>query len=267
MRPLMLLTALICVFYQFGCSEYSDVQMTDTEQIFITDSQVLYETLWNEYGWHFNDQSDLDALRAITSTQTYLNYLAEVHPTEAPVDSFEAYFRVAPPDPARYTAVLQQWTDTPTAEDIAVAHHETRERRDTSLMGFNLRCIKTSYSHLDCLDDEEFVNNLIESLEANSWDPRTSDFWKRHNISIRAFRHSFDIFGHETLKADAIWLEEQMSRLGRAQGLLWSAIHRPALMSEILYHFSSTALFLVWIEEQPDLSDYMIDVEIRTYEE
>ncbi len=51
-----------------------------------------------------------------------------------------------------------------------------------------------------------------------------------------------------------MWLHEQFKvRNGVNDGLLWSALLKPALISEILTNFSDPDLFLRWIDKRREI--------------
>lgn len=63
------------------------------------------------------------------------------------------------------------------------------------------------------------------------------------------FGLAFEAFVAVTEREDARWLHEQFeAQNGIDEGLLWSALHKPTLIGEILHNFSSTDVFLKWVE-------------------
>ena len=64
---------------------------------------IIFEQLRNEFAGRLENQADFTALRNITTSQTYLDFLAKTYPTEKRVDTLEEYFQVAAPNAERYT--------------------------------------------------------------------------------------------------------------------------------------------------------------------
>ena len=70
-------------------------------------------------------------------------------------------------------------------------------------------------------------------------------------LDQKALFRAFEEFVAETEREDAMWLHEQFEvRNGVDDGLLWSALLKPALIGEILTNFSRPNLFLTWIDEK-----------------
>ena len=252
MRHFLLLISVVALitFQLLGCSEDTEPEETllapvesDTEVLIpitpVTPEpetpEKLFEILWDEYGGHFNDQDELDVLRVITTSQTYLDYLAETFPTDEPVETLEEYFQIADPDPERYVPILKQWTHRPTDEDIAAIHKITTTYRELNFVLFARA------------GDNFFF--LFQKQINLMLDPMVKDFMERHKI--RQEPDTFDLFAEiadETEVMDATWLHEQLDTFGREHGLVWSVLQRPALMGEILLNFPSIDLFLQWME-------------------
>ena len=64
----------------------------------------------------------------------------------------------------------------------------------------------------------------------------------------KEFFTTFENFVQETEKEDARLIEEKFEQHGKDDGLLWLALHNPALTAEILNNFTNTAVFLRWTE-------------------
>jgi hypothetical protein len=241
-------TLILCaiVFQLLGCSENADIEMTETEEVDVTPvetptPETLFERLQNQFAGRLENWGNFTALRNITTSQTYLDYLAEVYPTERHVKTLEEYFQAAPPDAERYTLFLKKWIDSPTEEDIAIMHRITTAYREANIILFNV-------FHLP--KREEIGQNIALIFEKKLGviaEPATEVFLRRHQIQIDEFAAPLEEFVLATEIEDAIWLHEQMEAHGTDSGLLWSAIHKPALIGEVLQNFSSTDHFLKWI--------------------
>ena len=235
---------LLCVmvFQLLGCLDNADIVKIIEEEDTTPPETVIFEKLRNEFEGRLENHGDFTALRNITTSRTYLDFLEETYPTENRAETLEEYLQVAPPDPERYTSFLEKWADNPTEEDIAVMHRITINRREANLILFNMR-------HLP--KKQEIARNVILIFEKRigvMTEPVTEAFIHRHQIPLNAFVNAVGEFVAETEKADAIWLHEQIEEHGTDNGLLWSAIRKPALIGEVLQNFSSTDIFLKWID-------------------
>ena len=243
----------VIVFQLLGCSENPEIDIAEEmdaeametlklEPIATTPTPaIIFEQLRNEFAGRLENQGDFTALRNITTSETYLDFLARVYPTEIPVETLEEYFQVASPDTERYTPLLKRWTGNPTEEEIALIHWLTVNYREANFTLFKEHHAK-----------QQEVLNVI--LIFRGWvviigDLDVEEFTRQHQIPLDAFADAVGEFAAETQKADAIWLHEQIEEHGTDLGLLWSAIHKPALIGEILQNFSSIDLFLKWVNE------------------
>ena len=87
---------------------------------------------------------------------------------------------------------------------------------------------------------------ILEQIDHHAW-------LDENGLDELTFLRAFEMFVVETEKADAVWLREQFEvRGGVDEGLLWSALLKPALIGEILTNFSRPALFLKWVEKKSD---------------
>ena len=243
----------IMVFQLLGCSENAEVNIAEEaddtametlkpEPIATTPTPaIIFERLQNEFAGRLENQGDFTALRNITISQTYLDFLARTYPTAIPVETLEEYFQVALPDIERYTAFLKKWTGNPTEEEIAFIHRITVIYREADFTLFKEHNAKQQ----GALNIGLIIRKKIEIMA----DLETEAFTRRHQIPLEAFADAVDGFATETEKMDAVWLHEQLEAHGTDLGLLWSAIHNPALIGEILQNFSSTDLFLEWMNK------------------
>ena len=255
MKHFLCSTSLIfCLmtFQLLGCSENVEIgiaeEVDDTaveiltpEPIATIRTPIIFEQLQNEFAGRLENQGNFIALRNITTSQTYLDFLEEAYPTEKRVETLEEYFQIAPPDTERYTSFLEQWTDNPTEEDISVMHRITTIYREANLLLFDAANIPKPQAVLN-------LGLLFEKKIGVMTEPPTKELINRHQIPLDEFADTVDEFATETEKMDAVWLHEQLEAHGTDLGLLWSAIHNPALIGEVLQNFSSTDHFLKWVD-------------------
>ena len=241
------------VFQLLGCSENAEVNIAEEaddtametlkpEPIATTPTPaIIFERLQNEFEGRLENQGDFTALQNITTSQTYLDFLARTYPTEMPVETLEEYFQIAPPDVERYIPLLKKWTGNPTEEEITFIHRITVIYREADFRHFN--------AHHQKPQDAPNIGLIIRKWIDIVLDLEVEAFTRRHQIPLDVFADAVDEFATETEKMDAVWLHEQLEAHGTDLGLLWSAIHNPALIGEILQNFSSTDLFLEWMNK------------------
>ena len=272
MRYFLSFTAILCLlsFQLLGCgedTEHPTAEVSETEGLVTATGtetspaepirftpEAVFERLWNAFGGRFEGNEDnFRRLREITASQIYLDYLAAAFPTEEPVQTLEAYFQAAPPDPERYTPFLLELVGVATEEDIAFVHWFTYKQREADI-AFADHLVNPHINPKDKEEVEEIVDAvliLFTKTFVPMEDPATKDFLRRHNIpddeftpvmlEILAFRDTISI-------ADVAWLRDQMETHGTDTGLVWSAIYRPALIGEILLNFNSLAGLHSWMD-------------------
>ena len=177
-------------------------------------------------------------LREVTASDIYMEFLTQEYPTDEPFQTYAAYLQVAPPDPGRYLPFLETWIGEPTDDDIAAVHRMTERFRETNIsvfVGIDVRNVRTVF--------EKRLGVLEEAP--------VDEFLKRHHLEeTKHFANAFEAFVAETEAADARWLHKQFEeRHGIHSGMLWSVLQKPALIGELMQHFSSKDLFLDWVEE------------------
>ena len=178
-------------------------------------------------------------LRQVTASERYMAFLMQEYPTDEPFQTYEAYLQVAPPDPGRYLPFLEAWIGEPTDDDIAVIHRMTARFRAANITLF--------------AKDFADIRNVLTVLEKRLGvleEAPVDAFLKRHHLEeTEHFANAFGAFVAETEAADARWLHEQFKeRHGIHSGMLWSVLRKPALVGELMQHFSSKDLFLDWVE-------------------
>lgn len=234
---------VICLilFQFFGCIEDVDIT-TIIEDIDATPPEIIiFEKLRNDFDGSLENHGDFTGFRNITISQTYLDFLVEMYPTEEPVQTLEEYFQTAPPDAERYTPFLKRWINNPTEEDIALMHRINVNYREANLSVFNAT---NQSKQQGALSIRLFFEKRIGIMS----DSRTKAFIKHYQIPLVEFVEGVEKFVGETENEDAIWLNEQIEKYGIDNGLLWSAIRKPALIGEILQNFSSIDIFLKWVD-------------------
>ena len=256
------LTLMVCamVFQLLGCSENTDVATVEEVNTTLVETleaepistkitpESVFKRLQNQFVGRLENQGDFIGLRNATSSRTYLDFLAEVYPTEKPVKTLEEYFQIAPPDAERYTPFLKKWIGNPIVEDIAIMHRITVSHREANITLFNIQNLR----HGDGIDGKKLAENVLRIFEKKIFvmdEPATKAFLRRHQILMEEFSVALQSFVVATEMEDATWLHEQMEVHGTDLGLLWSAIRKPALIGEILQNFSSTDVFLQWIDK------------------
>ena len=185
--------------------------------------------------------ADFTALRKVTRSRLYLEFLAQEYPTAPPVETLEAYYRRVP-DAARYGVFLKPWIPRPLETDIEVTHQIVLHVREIEISLFK------SFQ-----ENNPNIFALLELAANPSWDNEEVDEWLARHDNIAEdskFTDALLPFAKESLREDAAWLHELFEARGTNDGLLWCALRKPALTGEILTHFSDTATFLTWVEEK-----------------
>ena len=190
--------------------------------------------------------ADFTALRKVTRSRLYLDFLAQEYPTAPPVETLEAYYQRVP-DEARYRRFLKPWVPKPLETDIEMIHPLVLYARRGEVILFKLR-------HEPNLDGLAALKQLADPKWVDI-DVGLEQWFILHQIDIAdnvLFADALLLFAKESLRADAIWLHELFEAHGTNDGLLWCTLRKPALTGEILTHFSDTATFLTWVEEKSD---------------
>ena len=188
--------------------------------------------------------ADFTLLRKVVNSDTYLAFLTAEYPTDEPFQTFEAYLEDAPPDEERYLPFLKQWVGNPTPEDVEVVQWMTGKYRE-----LNLHIFRIEFRQVDQQGDAfQELDQVFEKLAVIAKDPREEAFMRRYKLQ-GGFERAFEDFVAATEREDARWLHEQFeAQNGIDEGLLWAALRKPALIGDILQHFSSTDVFLKWVE-------------------
>ena len=191
--------------------------------------------------------ADFTTLREVTNSQPYLDFLVQEFPEAGPFQTYEAYLRGAPPDADRYLPFLEKWVGNPSAEDVELIQWLTGKYREVNLHIFRIEFRQGAAVQPPGALFQEAAQ-AFEKVAVLVEDPRVKAFMTRHAVQDD-FSPAFEAFVAATEREDARWLHEQFeARNGIDEGLLWSALHRPTLIGEILHNFSSTDVFLKWVE-------------------
>ncbi len=247
---------VILFFLLSGCSEtetedvgvepsgVKDVETITTPPSVEADPEKVFGQLKQAFAGRLDNAGNFTALREITASRIYLDYLAAVYPTETPVTSLEEYFHIAAPDRERYIPFLAQFgIDEPTDEDIVAIHRLTLVYREINYMAEKF--VFGPERAKNPLPDIILITNRIVVVRE---EPLVKAFLEQHHLNKNnEFSDSLEEFAYATLVEDARWMQEQMDIYGTDNGLLWCAIQNPTLMGEILLNFTSTELFLAWI--------------------
>ncbi len=242
----------LMIFQLFGCSEDTEIDITgETDSVLMETleletiavrptPEMTFDQLQNEFAGRLNNQGDFTGLRDATTSEIYLNFLSRAYPTKVHVKSLEEYFQVAPPDKKKYTFFLNKWIRKPIEEDIALTHEIIIAYR-----GVDFTFFKTHHEEEQRVFDSAPLKKRIEIISSL----KVEEFIRRYKIPFVEFAIVVDEFVLETEQMDAVWLHEQIKEHGVDFGLLRSALYKPALIGEILQNFSSTDLFLKWVNE------------------
>ena len=186
--------------------------------------------------------ADFTALRKVTRSRLYLNFLAQEYPTEPAAETLEAYYQRVP-DAARYNVFLKPWIPQPFETDIEGIHPIVLHTRKIEISLFK------SFQR-----NNPDIFALLEQLaNPKGLDNEATDEWfARHNnlAADSKFANALLSFVKESLREDTAWLHELFDAHGTDDGLLWCALRNPALTGEILTHFPDTKMFLTWVEEK-----------------
>ena len=188
--------------------------------------------------------ADFAALRKVTRSQHYLDFLEREYPTQPPVETLEAYYQRVP-DAAKYRRFLKPWVPKPLGTDIEMVHPLVLYVRRGEVILFKSHH-EPDLGALAAL--EQFADP--KGLDIGVGNDRIEQWLILYDIDSALFLDALLLFAKESLREDAIWLHELFEAHGTDDGLLWCALRNPALTGEILTHFSDTELFLTWVHEK-----------------
>ena len=188
---------------------------------------------------------DFTALGEITTSKTYLDFLTQEYRTAKPFKTLADYLDVAKSDPERYKPFLKESIGRSTEEDIAIVHQIILEYRCANII---------LYQMIHDGNQEGVLKAILAVLEKklSILDEAPVKAWMEIHLPNpdqgKEFFAALEHFVTETERKDALFIQEQFAQHGKDDGLLWLAVHTPALTAEILNNFTSTNMFLRWTE-------------------
>ena len=184
-------------------------------------------------------------LGEVTTSKTYLDFLTQEYRTKKPFKTLADYLNVAEPDPERYNPFLKEFINKPNEEDRVIAHQMTLQYRCANVI---------LYQMIHDGNQENVLKAILAVLEKKLSvleDAPTKAWMEMHLPNQDQGKEFFTALEHfvtETEKKDALLIQEQFAQHGKDDGLLWLAVHNPALTAEILNNFTNTNVFLRWTE-------------------
>lgn len=182
-------------------------------------------------------------LGEVTASKTYLDFIDQEYRTEKPFKTLAAYFDMAQPDPERYKPFLKEFIRNSNEEDIAIVHQMT----------LRYRCANAGlYQMVDAgINDVQGLLDLL-GKKLSILDEAPIKAWLELHLPVQEDLHKFFValenFVIETEQEDALFIKEQFEEHGKDNGILWVALRNPALTAEILNNFTTTDMFLKWID-------------------
>jgi hypothetical protein len=179
---------------------------------------------------------DFTTLSEVTTSKTYLDFLAQEYRTEKPFKTLEEYLDVAKPDPERYKPFLKKFINKPNEEDIAIVHQMTLRYRCANVIFYQM------------VHNGGVVKAILDVLEKklSVLEEAPTQAWLELHFPNGDFFKDFDSFVTETEREDAFLIQEQFEQHGTDNSLLWIALRNPALTAEILNNFTDSVVFLKW---------------------
>ena len=189
---------------------------------------------------------EFTTLIEVTASKTYLDFLTQKYRTKEPFETLAEYLNVAPPpDPERYKSFLKEFINKPNEEDIAIVYQMTLRYRCANVI---------LYQMIHAGNGENVLKTILAVLEKKLLvlEEAPTKAWMEMHLpnqgQAKEFFTAFENFVKETEKEDARLIEEKFEQHGKDDGLLWLALHNPALTAEILNNFTNTNVFLRWTE-------------------
>ena len=238
------------VFQLLGCSEDPDTDTMSVEKL-IAEPIPLKPTPEDTFAklkMLFPKpifDGDFTVMGKVIASKTYLDFLTQEYRTEKPFRTLADYLNVAKPDPERYKPFLKESIGKSNEEDIAIVHQLTLEYRCANVM---------LYQMIHDGNEENVIKAILAVLEKklSVLDEAPVKAWMEIHLpnqdQAKKFFAALEHFVTETEKKDALFIQEQFEQYGKDDGLLWLAVHNPALTAEILNNFTNTNVFLGWTE-------------------
>ena len=241
----------IITWQLLGCSEDPDPDTTSVEKVIAEPipAKPTPEDTFAKLKMLFPKpifDGDFTAMGEVTTSKTYLDFLTEEYRTEKPFKTLADYLIVAKPAPERYKPFLKESIGKSNEEDIAIIHQMT----------LNYRCANAIlYQMVHGEDDRKGALKAIFAMiekRLSIFDEAPVKAWMEIHLpnqdQAKEFLTALEHFVTETEEKDALLIQEQFAQHGKDDGLLWLAVHNPALTAEILNNFTNTNVFLRWTE-------------------
>ncbi len=237
-------------FQLLGCSEDPDTDTTSVEKVIAEPipPKPTPEDTFAKLKMLFPKpifDGDFTVMGKVTASKTYLDFLTQEYRMAKPFKTLADYLDVAKPDPERYKPFLKESIGKSNEEDIAIIHQLTLEYRCANVM---------LYQMIHDGNEENVLKAILAVLEKklSVLDEAPVKAWMEIHLpnqgQAKKFFAALEHFVTETEKKDALFIQEQFEQYGKDDGLLWLAVHNPALTAEILNNFTNTNVFLGWTE-------------------
>ena len=185
---------------------------------------------------------DFITLRAVTTSKTYLDFLTQTYQTEKPFGTLAEYLNAAPPDPETYKPFLKEFIGNSNEEDLAIIHQVTLQYRCANAVLYQMLKEGNVVQGLPAVLEKKL--SILDEAPIKAWlalhlpDPE----------QLQSFFQAFETFVTETERADTFLIQQHFEDQGTDNGILWVALHNPALTAEILNNFTDTDVFLKWTD-------------------
>lgn len=200
---------------------------------------------------------DFNTLKKVTTSKSYLDFLAQMYPAAIPFETLDGFLHVVPPDPEKYEPFLGEFIEVPTEEDVTNIHH----------MFLTYRHLNAEMHQMTHNGDILGTANLVfKRVEVVQKDPIKT--WMADRLgdldqaALQKFFIDFENFVIETEKVDARKIQELFETYEKEEGLLWLAILDPALTGQILNDFTDTEVFLEWVKGEFFLENPIIPLNL-----
>ena len=237
-------------FQLLGCSEDPDTDTTSVEKVIAEpippkptpeDTFAKLKTLFPKPIF----DGDFTVMGKVTTSKTYLDFVTQEYRTAKPFKTLADYLDVAKPDPERYKPFLKESIGKSSEEDIAIVHQLTLEYRCANVRLYQMmhdgnaeNALKAIFAVL------EKKLSVLDEAPVKAW----MEIHLPNQDQARGFFTALEHFVTETERKDTLFIQEQFAQHGKDDGLLWLAVHNPALTAEILNNFTNTDVFLRWTE-------------------
>ena len=243
---------LASAFQLLGCSEDPDTNTTSVERLVAEPipPKPTPEDTFAKLKMLFPKpilDGDFSTLSEVTTSKTYLDFLTQEYRTAKPFKTLADYLDVAKPDPERYKPFLKESIGKSNEEDIAIIHQLTLEYRCANVILYQMihggeDNIKDGINAIFAVLEKKL--SVLDEAPVKAW----MEIHLPNQDQARGFFTALEHFVTETERKDALFIQEQFAQHGKDDGLLWIAVHNPALTAEILNNFTNANMFLRWTE-------------------